>query len=80
MGGTRYQLLNNLTRQIWQWCECRNIFIFASYIESSQNREADIESRRIMSDTEWQLADFAFRAVVNSFGQLKLSVLYLNPY
>nr|XP_015840264.1 PREDICTED: uncharacterized protein LOC107399100 [Tribolium castaneum] len=41
MGGTKY--LNKVARSLWQWCEARNIWIFASYIESSNNKEADAE-------------------------------------
>lgn len=32
MGGTQYPWLHNLPRDIWQWCESRRIWIFASYI------------------------------------------------
>lgn len=32
MGGTRYPHLNNLAREIWQWCERKHIWVYASYI------------------------------------------------
>lgn len=41
MSGIQYPHLNNLARQIWQLCEAPNIFVLASYIESSENIEAD---------------------------------------
>lgn len=68
MGGTRYKKLNLLARTIWQWCEKRKIYIFASYIASSQNFRADFESRRIKSELEWQLSDDAFNYITKKLG------------
>lgn len=34
MGGIQYLHLNKITRKIWEWCEQRRIFVFASYIKS----------------------------------------------
>lgn len=69
MGGIQFPHLNNLTREIWQWCEQRNIFLFASYINTRDNVEADAESRKINVDTEWELSDKAFRIIVEKLGQ-----------
>ncbi|XP_043499927.1 uncharacterized protein LOC122522709 [Polistes fuscatus] len=44
MGGTKYEYLNDLTYEIWEWCEQRNLWLFASYIPSKDN-EADEASR-----------------------------------
>lgn len=68
MGGIQFSHLNNIARQIWQWCEKRNIYIFASYVNTKENR-ADPESRVKNSDTEWELSDSAFRTIVSEFGQ-----------
>lgn len=68
MGGIQHTQLNEVARSIWQWCEARNIFVFASYIKSSENVRADHESRRLNLDTEWELADFAFEDIRNRFG------------
>lgn len=40
----------------------------ASYIKSEDNVEADRESRINNIDTEWELADYAFRRAVERFG------------
>lgn len=40
----------------------------ASYIKSEDNVEADRKSRIKNIDTEWELADHAFRQVVEAFG------------
>lgn len=80
MGGVQYAHLNNITRQIWQWCENRNLFIFASYIKSKDNVEADKESRNINIDTEWELSSLAYENIVNSFGlpDIDLFATHLN--
>lgn len=68
MGGIQYPHLNNLARSIWQWCETRNIWIFASYVNTKDNY-ADSESRLINPDTEWELSDEAFQTLVQHYGQ-----------
>lgn len=67
MGGIQHTHLNDIAREIWQWCESRNIFVFASYVKSAENI-ADFESRLINVDTEWQLADYAFERIKHCFG------------
>ena len=68
MGGIRYEKLNSITREIWQWCEKRNIWIFASYISSKDNFKADYESRRLEPDIEFELSNFAFECIITNFG------------
>jgi hypothetical protein len=68
MGGVQFPHLNELSRQIWQWCEERNIWIFASYINTKDNIEADRESRKYNPDTEWELSNHAFRRIIHKFG------------
>ena len=68
MGGVRHPNLHSITKDIWQWCEERNIWLMASYIRSEDNVEADRESRVKNIDTEWELADYAFHRSVESLG------------
>lgn len=68
MGGIKYPHLASLARRIWQWCERRNIFIFASYIESCLNKHADMESRSMSVDTEYSLNSNVFQQIVVTFG------------
>lgn len=65
MGSVQYPLFDDVTREIWQWCEERRLFIFASYINTKDNFEADQLSRQKFQDTEWELANYAFRDIVN---------------
>lgn len=69
MGGIKYKNLAHLAKEIWQWCEKRNIWLFASYIASSENYEADKASRTQASlDTEWSLSQSFFKQIISEFG------------
>lgn len=68
MGGIQFPHLSNLSRQIWQWAEKRNIWLFASYIHTKDNYEADEESRKFNPDTECELSDEAFDRISKAFG------------
>ncbi|XP_046602576.1 uncharacterized protein LOC124296587 [Neodiprion lecontei] len=74
MGGVQYAALHGIAKEIWQWCECRKIWIFASYIASKENVEADRESRIKNIDTEWELSSWAYEKVISEFGKPKLDL------
>jgi len=74
-GGVRYPLLAGLARDIWLWCEERKIVLFASYISSAENREADVASRFFSNlDTEWQLDPVAFNKLEARFGTFSIDL------
>lgn len=68
MGGIQYPHLTEITRNIWDWCESKNLFVFASYIKSRDNCVADYESRKTHPDIEWELSDWAFETLTCTFG------------
>lgn len=68
MGGVQYPHLSTLARSLWQWCEARGLWIFASYINTQENR-ADAASRTFNPDTEWSLSESAFQNITQHFGQ-----------
>lgn len=68
MGGIQFPHLNDLARSIWQWCEKCNIWLFASYINSLDNIEADQESRKLNIDIEWELSTWAFNNIMKTLG------------
>lgn len=74
MGGIQFPHLNNITREIWQWCERKKLFIFASYIRSCANTEADKASRFSNMDTEWELHESCFQDIVREFGQPEIDL------
>lgn len=78
MGSVRYSDFNNLARIIWQWAENRQNFLVASYIASKENKEADDLSRLTNTDTEWELANWAFTKIIHNFGQPEVD-LFATP-
>lgn len=68
MGGIQFTHLNKLARKIWQFCEDRELYIFASYIPSKENSEADIQSRLTNIETEWELAQYAYKKIILKLG------------
>lgn len=68
MGGVQYVELNQRAKDIWTWCEKRKIWIFASYIPSRENTDADRESRRVNIDTEWELGAPFFQTTIEKWG------------
>ncbi|KAI8432501.1 hypothetical protein MSG28_004882 [Choristoneura fumiferana] len=65
MGGIQFPHLNDVTRQLWKWCESRNIWIYASYVNTKDNI-ADAESRKI--NIEWELSKDAYQIIITTFG------------
>lgn len=74
MGGIQYPHLTQVTRDIWQWCISRKIFIVASYIKSSENSIADRESRRSHPDTEWELSFSAYQNLIKKYGEPQIDL------
>lgn len=67
MGGTRSKSLNLLSKQIWKWCEKRNIYLHALYIPSKDNI-ADKESRCISTKSEYFLNWHIYSEITSKFG------------
>lgn len=63
-GSTHLPKLHIIAKQLWQWCEARHLWIFASYISSGKNTEADRESRINNVDIEWKLSEKAYQQIV----------------
>lgn len=55
----KYNELNKIVRDIWHWCKSKNIFVFASYINTSNNKQADSLSRLKFVNTEFELNSWA---------------------
>lgn len=68
MGGMQFPHLIRITRELWQWCELRKIFVFVSYINTADNEIADAESRRVHPDIEWEICEEAYQKIVAQFG------------
>lgn len=73
-GSIQFPRLSNLARQIWDWCEVRKIWIFATYISSKDNFHADAASRSTNIDTEWELSEKAFNLIDKIFGPFSIDL------
>lgn len=68
MGSVQYAHLNNEARDLWEWCERRGITVFASYINTKDNQEADLLSRKKFKETEWELCNYAYEKIKQKLG------------
>ena len=71
MGG-RKRKLNALAREIWCWCEERNIWLSVFHIAGSLNVRADALSRankKLNDDMEWALNQNVFHCIQRRMGQ-----------
>lgn len=74
MGGIQFTHLNKIARDIWRWCEERQLYIFASYIKSKENVEADEESRCTNIDTEWNLSSTVYDTIITEYGEPQIDL------
>ena len=72
--GTKHSHLCQITPEIWEWCENRNIQIFATSINSNQNLEADSKSRILPPETERELANWVLSSVFDKLGMPEIDL------
>ena len=72
MGGIRFENLSRVAKDIWSWCEMRDIWLVTSYVESANNFEADLESRRLEPETEFQLNNEVYGRIIERFGHIEM--------
>jgi hypothetical protein len=68
MGGTKSALMNQITRDIWDWCSTRDITLSAEHIPGVDNMAADWESRHVTDASDWQLNQDIFRQLQARLG------------
>lgn len=66
--------LNQLTREMWQWCSQRGIWLSAVHLPGSQNTIADQESRQHNDDIEWAIKDKVFHKITQKFDMPKVDL------
>jgi len=69
MGGQHSPQLNDEAQHFWHFCEAKRLWVFASYIKSSDNVAADRASRVTNVDTEWELNPTQTAKVQHLFGK-----------
>ena len=57
MGTSHLDTCHSVTKQIWEFCITRNLWISAAYVPGVENTAADEESKKKKKnlDTEWKL-------------------------
>jgi len=68
MGG-RADACNEVARQMWLWCQEKNIWITASYLPGALNVKADAQSRMFHDKGDWELCQEAFNQICSFWGQ-----------
>ncbi len=63
IGGTKAADCNDLAQQIWRYCRKREIWLSACHIPGSTSVDADTESRKTNSSTEWSLRPDVFAGI-----------------
>lgn len=74
MGGIQFPNLNSIAKEIWKWCEHRNIWVYASYIKSKENTIADRESRVLEPETEFEISNKAFLKIESKSGKPEIDL------
>ena len=68
MVGVKSPQCNKVARQIWDWCEEREIWLTISHLPGVLNTIADFRSRHVVDNTEWQLNDNIWQKLCKLFG------------
>ena len=74
MGGTRSAQMLPITREIWQFCLDREIFLSAEYLPGSLNCEADWQSRNFHDSSDWRLKVSVFKSLSQTLGPFSLDL------
>lgn len=61
MGTSSNMLCNEITNNLWSFCQENNIWITATHIPGKLNVVADLESRKEYKEAEWQLNTQLFK-------------------
>ena len=77
-GGCHSQSLYEIGKRIWKWCEERSLWLYASYIKSAENKDADFQSRILDDNTEWKLNNIIFGKICENFGTPDIDLFASN--
>ena len=81
MAGIVSEKCNDLSKQIWNLCICKNIWISTVHIPGKQNTIADFLSRSLKENTKGQLSPAIFKKIIRTFDfepAIHLFASYLN--
>lgn len=69
LGGCRSDNNHKVAELIWKWCEARDIWLLAKYINTHANFLADSASRENIDDNDFYLDSCSFYKIVQTFGK-----------
>lgn len=64
---------NSISRDIWGFCQEKNLWLYAVHIAGVDNSEADHESR-IKANTEWELPQEVFNRLDDDLGPFEIDL------
>ena len=68
MGGSRSKECESVSKQIWNFCEQKQMWLVATYIPGIENVQADFCSRNFTDNTEWILNPHIFEKICDIWG------------
>ena len=68
MGGSHSINCDLITRNVWEWCIERSLWLSAAHLPGSCNIDADVMSRSFTTCHEWQLNPKLFNKITKVFG------------
>ena len=71
MGGTKSQLLTQMTKSLWEFCLTKKIHLTAEYLPGNKNKIADALSRQYEDSSNWKLDPQLFTVLNNQWGPLE---------
>ena len=72
--GSCKETLNNIIREIWDFCIERSLRVTASHIPGSLNTTADRLSREHRAELEWKLHPELFKEIIHLFGPFDIDL------
>ena len=67
IGGTRNQLLVQISKEIWEYLLDKEITITAKYLLGALNKGADMQSRTVKDSSKWKLNPVVFQNLYKSW-------------
>ena len=72
LGGTRSQVLVNISKELWLWCLQRGIVLKAQHLPGKENLNADFMSCHLRDGSDWILNPALFDLVNQMWGPLQV--------
>ena len=74
MGGTRNELLVQISKEIWEYLLDKGITITAEHLPGALNKEANMHLRTVKNSSEWKLNQVVFQKLCKSWLTLDINL------